>query len=363
MHAGGRFFSSPQACLRVRQLLGDARVPSDTQFMKSRILIDAIVRQTTVLIARLSTVEGARSPLGHIANEVFQGLVTELESQGVGKKVIADMFGLALRSYRQKVQRLSESETSRGVTLWSAVQAYLSSTESATRSEVLDHFKNDEELSVRGVLHDLVESGFVIRSGRGDQTSYRAATEEELRDVGANLEEPTVESLAALAWVVIFREGPISLERVTQLVPAEADDLEQELAVLVADGRVSRQQRGDGEVFVAEEVLIPVGESAGWEAAIVDHHRTVSNAIAAKLTSGSRGSTSRDEVGGTTLTFDLWPGHPKEAEVRRLLADARARSLPLWEEVKEHNKTHSSADAYQVHFYFGQYLVEEEKLS
>jgi hypothetical protein len=39
--------------------------------MHSQILIDAIVRQTTVLIARLSTTGGTRSPLAHVANEVF----------------------------------------------------------------------------------------------------------------------------------------------------------------------------------------------------------------------------------------------------------------------------------------------------
>ena len=90
------------------------------QLARSQALIDAIVRQTTVLLAQLSTAAGVRSPLGHIADEVFSGLVSELNQQGVSNKVIADMFGMALRSYRQKVQRLGESATSRGVTLWSA---------------------------------------------------------------------------------------------------------------------------------------------------------------------------------------------------------------------------------------------------
>jgi predicted acetyltransferase len=52
-------------------------------------------------------------------------LVRELERQGIGQKVIADMFGLALRSYQQKVQRLSESATDRGLTLWEAVHAHI----------------------------------------------------------------------------------------------------------------------------------------------------------------------------------------------------------------------------------------------
>jgi hypothetical protein len=144
--------------------------------MNPQLLIDPIVRQTMVLIAQLSTVDGVRSPLSHVADEVFVNLVRELESQGVGKKVIADMFGLALRSYRQKVQRLRESVTTRGVTLWGAVHAFLAERESATRAEILAHFKHDEEATLRSILNDLVESGLVLRSGRGRDTRYRTAT-------------------------------------------------------------------------------------------------------------------------------------------------------------------------------------------
>jgi hypothetical protein len=315
------------------------------------------------LIAQLSTAEGARSPLGHIAGEVFSGLVAELENQGVSKKVIADMFGMALRSYRQKVQRLGESGTTRGVTLWSAVQSYLSGRESATRQEILKHFAHDDEVSVRGILRDLVDCGFVIRSGREHQTSYRSATHEELRDFGKDTEEQSSDSLAAFVWILIFRKEAITVEQLVRLVPASVDELNEALAVLVEDGRVSRTMQGDEAIFEAKEVLIPIGESAGWEAAIVDHHRTVSNAIAAKVNLGVRKSTSGDQVGGTTLTFDLWPGHPREGAVRNLLSEVRTQILPLWEEVEEHNKTDSSTEGYQVHFYCGQYLVEEEQLT
>ncbi len=330
--------------------------------MRSQALIDAIVRQTTVLIARLSTAEGARSPLGHIANEVFTGLVNELENQGVSKKVIADMFGMALRSYRQKVQRLGESATSRGVTLWSAVQAYLAGRESTTRAELLDRFQYDDEASVRGILNDLVESGFVVRSGRGEDTRYRMATEEELRDCGAAVEGQSGDSLAALVWLHVYREGPIGLERLAQLVPHPEAALEAAIASLVEAGRVRHDVRDGAAAYVTEEVLIPIGEAAGWEAAVVDHHRAVLNALAAKITSGTRVSAKSDEVGGTTLTFDLWPGHPKEEEVRRLLATTRAAVLPVWEELTEYNKSHQGSGAYQVHFYCGQYVVTEENL-
>jgi hypothetical protein len=67
------------------------------------LLIDSIVRQTTVLIAQLATASGGRPSLAHTANQVFIDLVRELKDQGVGSKVIADMFGLALRTYHDRV--------------------------------------------------------------------------------------------------------------------------------------------------------------------------------------------------------------------------------------------------------------------
>src|SRR5688572_12077309 len=331
--------------------------------MNPQLLIDAIVRQTMVLVARLSTVQGVRSPLGHIANEVFVGLVAELENQGVSKKVIADMFGMALRSYRQKVQRLSESATTRGVTLWTAVQRFLAERGSATRSELLLHFQHDEEASIRGILNDLVESGLIVRTGRGDDTRFRIATAEELRDAGAFAETKLQDSNAALVWVHIYREGPMTLERLAQLIPLSRAALDVAVGSLIASGRVARELRGDGEYFTAEHVLIPVGETAGWEAAVVDHHRAVLNAIAAKLSKRADSAGAADEVGGTTLTFDLWPGHPREQEVRGMLRATRAQLLPLWEEVDAYNKGFVGKETYQVHFYCGQYLVDEENTS
>jgi hypothetical protein len=89
------------------------------------VLIDAIVRQTTVLIAQLATSGGVRAPLAQVANQVFLELVRELERQGVSRKVSADMFGMGLRTYLRKIQRLSESSTERGRSLWEAVLDYL----------------------------------------------------------------------------------------------------------------------------------------------------------------------------------------------------------------------------------------------
>ena len=325
--------------------------------MNPQLLIDAIVRQTTILIARLSTANGVRSPLSHIAHEVFVGLVRELENQGVGKKVIADMFGLALRSYRQKVQRVSESQTAPGVTLWGAVQSYLAEREFATRSEVLERFKYDDPMSVRGILNDLVESGLVLRSGRSDDTRYRVATAEELDQLDGPGAANPGQANAALVWVQVYREGPVRRDRLAQLLSLSASALDLAIADLAKDGRIRLETRADGEYCLTDHCLIPVGEAAGWEAAVVDHHRAVLNALAAKVTGGTHVSARTDEVGGTTLTFDLWPGHPREAEVRELLRATRERVIPIWDEVTEHNLKNTGEGAYQVTFYFGQYLV------
>lgn len=329
--------------------------------MNSRALIDAVVRQTTGLIASISTAEGLRSPLGHIADDVFVGLVSALESQGMSNKIIADMFGMALRSYRTKVQRLGEPATARGVTLWLAVQTFLSERGSANRRELLAHFPRDAEASVRSILNDLVESGLIVRSGRGDETSYRTASNEELRDLGTFLETRPQESNAALVWVHIYREGPLNRERLERLVSLPEAALEAALETLLADGRVRRQGSEDDECFVAEQVVIPIGEDAGWEAAIIDHHRALVNAIRAKLAAGARSSSAADETGGTTLTFDLWPGHPREQEVRSLLRSTREQLISLWNEVAEYNRLHPREGAYQLNFYCGQYLVDEEQ--
>lgn len=327
--------------------------------MNAQILIDAIVRQTMVLIAQLSTADGTRSPLSHVADEVFLGLVRELEAQGVGKKVIADMFGIALRSYQQKVQRLSESATRRGVTLWSAVHTFLSEQPGATRSEVLDHFHHDEELKVRSILSDLVESGLVCRSGRGQDTAYRLATPEELEQLGAAATTDTEAANAAMVWVHVYREGPLPKSKLAELLPLPEAAISAAIERLVREERVRLEERADGTYCTTDQCLIPLGEAAGWEAAVVDHHRAVLNALAAKLVSGKHVAAAADEVGGTTWSFDLWPGHPREREVRALLASLRQQVVPLWNEVAEYNREHRPAHTYKVTVYCGQYLVSD----
>ena len=68
--------------------------------MNITLLIDAIVRQTTVLIAHLATSAGVRAPLAHVANQVFYGsLSTALEPRPSRGEVVNEVTDLAADGY------------------------------------------------------------------------------------------------------------------------------------------------------------------------------------------------------------------------------------------------------------------------
>src|SRR6185369_9709449 len=69
----------------------------------ARLLIEAIVRQMTVLLAELATSGGLRAPLANVADRVFIELARELDEHGVSRSVSADMFGMALRTYLRRI--------------------------------------------------------------------------------------------------------------------------------------------------------------------------------------------------------------------------------------------------------------------
>jgi hypothetical protein len=305
--------------------------------MDVTLLIDAIVRQTTVLIAELATSAGNRAPLAHTANEVFLHLVQELKRQGLGNKVIADMFGLALRTYHDKVQRLSESRTFRGRSLWSAVLQYVQEHGTLTRAELLVRFVHDDERTVRGIVSDLVDSGLVFRTGRGDQTSLRAA---ELDDSSQGARN---EQAAHLLWVAIHRFGPLSEADMLQHVPLETEVLSGVLAQLALQGRVLEVAPDAGQDVVqyrSEDCVIPVGSAVGWEAAVFDHYQAMVTALCAKLSSGSRRAESGETIGGSTYTYDLWEGHPHEQEALGLLHTMRTQAVALRQKIEAYNAEH-----------------------
>jgi hypothetical protein len=300
--------------------------------MNIQVLIDAIVRQTTILIAQLATSAGARAPLAHVANQVFLELVTELKAQGLGNKVIADMFGLALRTYHSRLRRLSESKTYQGRSLWEAVLEYVQSKGTVLRADVLRRFQYDEEASVRGVLKDLVDTGMLFRAGREQATTYRAAS---VDDYAQGHARNTVEDLGNLVWVAVHRQGPVSESELGRVVAASDAELAAALAWLVAAGRVQLDEAD--QRYRAQSCVIPVGAPVGWEAAVYDHFQAVVTALVTKVRGGRLESRFDDAVGGSTYHYDVWPSHPHRAEVLGFLKDVREKGVALRQKVESYN--------------------------
>jgi hypothetical protein len=322
-----------------------------------KLLIDAIVRQTTVLIAQLSTAAGIRAPLAHVADQVFIDISRELEAQGLGKRVVADMFGMLLRGYQKKVQRLTESGSVRDKSLWEAVLSFIDQSGGVNRGRILERFKYDEEDAVASVLHDLASSGLVFSTGQGRSTLYRAATEADRR---ALLDGGELESLLPMVWVTIFHQPGISGAQLARQLSSDAVQIERAVLALRDEGRVSAEDWAALQGLRAEVIVVPVGAETGWEAAVFDHYQAVATAIVAKVRKRALRSEQSDAIGGATLRFEISKQHPYAGEVYALLLTTRTRVGELWEKVKQYNERHPLEDGEKISacFYFGQSILE-----
>jgi hypothetical protein len=330
--------------------------------VQTPLLIDSIVRQTTVLIAQLATSGGVRAPLAHVASQVFVELARELEAQGVSRKVSADMFGLALRTYQRKTQRLRESATVRGRSLWEAVLEFLQGEEVVTRARVLSRFRNDDQVLVRGVLRDLTEGGFVFASGSGEGTAFRAARVEELDKI-READDPA--AFDALLWSIIFRQGPIDRAglQAAGSVAAKSGQgsLESALERLLAQGRIEAIEREGGKHYQSRELFIPLDSSAGWEAAVYDHFQALVRTICVKVGLSAE-AKEHEVVGGSTYSFTVWEGHPLAQEALGMLKRFRAEQSALRTRIDAHNTEQGvPARCIRVVTYAGQHILEQDE--
>jgi hypothetical protein len=280
----------------------------------------------------------------------------------VSNKGIADMFGLTLRTYHNKVSRLSESSTVRGRSLWEALFGFIEEQGTVSRARVLGRFSADEDMLVRGVLRELVDAGLVFRAGQGEATLYRAAGPEE-RAEGA--ETDTVERLAHLLWVAIKRFGPLGQAQLADIVPAGQPETNAALTRLLDSGRVDRRDERGVAVYSSSEFVIPATDPAGWEAAVFDHYQALVTTIATKLSLRRSKRIPLEWVGGTTYSYEVWRDHPHFEEVVDFLESSRRRALSLRQRVEKFNATHGlpATGLLRVVVYAGQTIlgIEDEE--
>lgn len=326
--------------------------------MTIELLIHAIVRQTTILIAQLATSGGTRAPLAQVASQVFLDLVRELERQGVSRKVSADMFGLGLRTYQRKIQRFTESSTDRGRSLWVAVLDYVQSRGMATRAEVMLRFAGDDETLVRGVLRDLCDSQLVSAAGTGAALIYRSTSDHER---GLMQKLRASEGLDELLWAIVYREGPLSLPDLARLTELETQELEKSLARLVETKRV---ERSADDLLRATNLVIPLGSPVGWEASVFDHFKAMVNTVTCRLREDRAAASLADRVGGSTYTLEVWPGHPLEQEAYDTLMRLRAELSDLRRRVNRENHQRPSPEHLtNVLVYVGQCVIPHDNPS
>lgn len=325
--------------------------------MNLQLLIDSVVRQTTVLIAQLATSGGARAPLAHVANQVFVELARELDEQGVSRKVSADMFGMALRAYQRKLRRLSQSSTEQGQSLWEAILEFVRGADVRTRVSILERFHRDDPEVVAGILRDLTDTALVFSMGTGRSTVYRAATASEL---GSLHRLGRGEGFEELVWAVIYREGPLSLEQLAARAGSDTEDVRRVLSRLESAGRVRARERDGLIEYESDELVLPMDDPAGWEAAVFDHYQAVVQTICARLRDDGP-PVSKAETGGSTYTFDVTREHPLADEVYGMLARFRESASELRARVEAHNREHGLAASHdRVVVYGGQTVIARE---
>ena len=324
--------------------------------MNRYLLVDALVRQTMVMIAQLATSGGVRTPLAHLANQVFMDLTKELQAHGLGRKIIADMFGLTLRAYHAKVRRVTESASDRGRSLWEAIVDYLEKHPSVQRQQILRRFGRDDHAVVASVLNDLVDSGLVFRAGDGPTARYRIVDAEEITPQTDGDGDP---SLAAFVWVTVYREGPLDRTTLRERLPlVSSEQLDQVLLGLEEAKRVHRAVHDGQESFSSDHCVIPIAAAEGWEAAVFDHFQAMVNAICAKVRSGRTQSALTDLIGGSTFHFDIDETHPLRDEVCDFFRRTRVAASELRERVEQCGAQRSDAppNPFRVTFYAGQHV-------
>lgn len=294
--------------------------------MNTRLLIDEVLAEVAGFVATLATLNGARTLVADLPDRFFYRLAMALEAQGLSKKLVADMSGLALRSYQKRLQRLAESRSDTGKTLWEAAFVYLHQRRVVPRGDLERRFAHDDPQVLASVLHDLVESGLVFRTGTGPATLYRAADERDLA-----LTDPAGDGAEALIWLTIYRDGPLDLDallaRHRGLSP---QTLEHHLEQLMADGRVTR----DGEHYLSRSLVMAPHEREGASAAIADHLRAVFTTLTQAIIRAAD-APEKAYTGGSTYTFDVGlaskasPAADVSTEVETLLPRLRAELTAL----------------------------------
>jgi hypothetical protein len=227
-----------------------------------------------------------------------------------------------------------------------------------SRAELLREFGAEDDVLLRGVLYDLCDRRLVFQAGQGAQAVYRAVSDEELGAVGALR---SGDGLEELVWAIVYRQGPLNRDQLLQRSHVDGSELDPILERLLTSGRIERSGEDSNLMYSAKCLYVPLGSPRGWEAAIFDHYQAMVQTILCRLREDRTTPDVADQVGGSTYTLDVWPGHPLEQRACDALSRLRTALVELREQVEAFNAEHERPDKYtQVVLYVGQCLIPQE---
>jgi hypothetical protein len=129
---------------------------------------------------------------------------------------------------------------------------------------------------------------------------------------------------------------------------------------LASAGRIDRLECDNSYRYQANSLVIPLGASAGWEAAVFDHFKALVTTIICRLREDRETTALSDRVGGSTYTIDVWPDHPLAGEVYGSLARIRTQLSNLREQVETFNRGLEIPESNtRVVTYVGQCVIEQ----
>lgn len=318
-------------------------------------LTDHVLRHCASLIAELATSDGQRAPLDRLGDRLFLHLARELGERGLSTRVIADMLGMGLSTYLQKVARLQELELERQSTLSQMVYLWLRGREQATRAEVLHRFQQQDETVLRGLLQDMVTSGLLERRGRGAGTTYRCVAGE-----GPPASDPLRRrrAEAALVWLTVYRHGPMTAACVRDHTGLPLQEVAEHLRALRAAGSLVVDRTAGEQRYRSEHLVLRPDTVDSRQAAIMDHLDAVFSTIRRRLSRAGRGAAAGE--GGATFRFAMRPGYPRHQEVLGLFAAFRQQAEALWARVVDDNGTDQDEGWSEVTLYLGQSVREAD---
>src|SRR5262249_28918120 len=127
----------------------------------------------------------------------------------------------------------------------------------------------------------------VAATGTAEQAVYSVTTEavrDKLR-LAADLD-----GLVAIGWLAIFRREVTTRSELLAYLGSDPKLGEAALEELLRSGRVTEREG----MLESANLVLPLGGEQGWEAALLDHFRAVTVAVANKVRSGAGAATAVD---------------------------------------------------------------------